>query len=114
MKEPKICCNCLHCARWKKKAGIECHCDLTDKYLGYLDVMNEDNNCKHWEKENKWDLQKKHDSELLDKVAEKIREHSGLHYVDCDGYFGGEEELIFKVDDYLDDIIAEMKSEVSE
>lgn len=55
----------------------------------------------------------KHDSELLDKVAEKIREHSGLHYVDCDGYFGGIEELIFKVDDWLDDIIAEMKAEVS-
>ena len=72
MKEPKMCCNCLHCARWKKKAGIECHCDLTDKYLGYLDVMDEDNNCKHWEKNTKWDLQKKHDSELLDKVADRI------------------------------------------
>ena len=36
----------------------------------------------------------KHDADLLDKVAEKIREHSGLHYVDCDGYFGGQEELI--------------------
>lgn len=55
---------------------------------------------------------KKVNSELLDKVAEKIKEYSGLHYVDCDGYFGGEKELIFKVDDWLDDIIAELKAEV--
>lgn len=55
----------------------------------------------------------KHDTELIDKVAEKIRENSGLHYVDCDGYFGGIAELIFKVDDWLDDIIAELKAEVS-
>ena len=73
MNEPKMCCNCLHCARWKRKNGIECHCDLTDKYLGYLDVFDEDRNCKHWEKETKWDLQKKHDSELLDKVMQKQR-----------------------------------------
>lgn len=63
-REPKLCCNCLHCARWQKKDGIECHCDLTDKYLGYLDVMDEDNNCKHWEKEIKWDLEKEHDEKI--------------------------------------------------
>lgn len=64
MSETKLCCNCLHCARWRRKDGIETHCDLTDKYLGYLDVMNEDNNCKHWEKETKWDEQKKHDAKV--------------------------------------------------
>lgn len=65
------------------------------------------------EKEDFVNWKKEHDARLLDKVAEKIREKSGLHYVDCDGYFGGIEELIFKVDDWLDDIIAEMKAEVS-
>lgn len=73
MTEPKMCCNCLHCARWQTSKGIECHCDLTDTYLGYLRVMDEENYCKHWEKETKWDLQRKHDSELLDKIIQKSR-----------------------------------------
>lgn len=54
-----------------------------------------------------------HDLELLDKVAKKIKEYSGMHYVDCDGYFGGEKELIFNVDNWLDEVIAELKAEVS-
>lgn len=66
MSEPKLCCNCIHCARWKKSTGVECHCDLDDKYLGYLQVMDEENDCKNWEKETKWDLEREHD--------EKIRE----------------------------------------
>lgn len=73
MKEPKMCCNCLHCARWKKKDGIECHCDLTDKYLGYLDVMNEDNDCEHWEKETKWENERKHDEEVRAKVIDEYK-----------------------------------------
>lgn len=72
MKEPKMCCNCLHCARWKRKNGIECHCDLTDKYLGYLDVMDEDNDCKHWEKETKWENQRKHDEEIRAKAVDEF------------------------------------------
>lgn len=63
MCEEKCCCNCSHCARWRTKNGIECHCDLTDKYLGYLDVMDEDNHCKNWEKETKFDLQDAHDAQ---------------------------------------------------
>lgn len=76
MSEPRLCCNCLHCARWKKKDGIECHCDLNDKYLGYLTVMDEENDCKHWEKETKWDLQREHDkqvqAEAIDECIETI------------------------------------------
>ena len=72
MKEPKMCCNCLHCARWRKKDGIECHCDLTDKYLGYLDVMDEDNDCEHWEKETKWENQRKHDAEIRAKAIDEF------------------------------------------
>lgn len=64
MSEPKLCCNCLHCARWRKKNGIECHCDLDDKYLGYLQVMDEENDCKQWEKETEWDLQREHDKQV--------------------------------------------------
>lgn len=64
MSETKLCCNCLHCARWRRKDGIETHCDLNDRYLGYLEVMDEDNNCKHWEKETKWDLQREHDKQI--------------------------------------------------
>lgn len=76
MSEPRLCCNCLHCARWRKKDGIECYCDLNDKYLGYLTVMDEENNCKHWEKETKWDLQREHDKQIradaLDEFIDKF------------------------------------------
>ena len=72
MSEPRLCCNCLHCARWRKKDGIECHCDLNDKYLGYLTVMDEENDCKHWEKETKWDLQREHDEEIAMKVIDEF------------------------------------------
>lgn len=72
MSEPKMCCNCLHCARWRRKDGIECHCDLTDKYLGYLQVMDEDNDCKHWEKETKWDLQREHDKQIRAEAIDEV------------------------------------------
>ena len=74
MSEPKLCCNCLHCARWQTKNGIECHCDLNDKYLGYLTVMDEENDCKHWEKETKWDLQREHDKQIRANAIDEYRE----------------------------------------
>lgn len=73
MSEPRLCCNCLHCARWRKKDGIECHCDLNDKYLGYLTVMDEENDCKHWEKETKWDLQREHEKRIRAEVIEEYK-----------------------------------------
>lgn len=72
MSEPRLCCNCLHCARWKKENGIECHCDLNDKYLDYLTVMDEENDCKHWEKETKWDLQREHDAKVRAKAIDEF------------------------------------------
>ena len=111
MKGPKMCCNCLHCARWKKKAGIECHCDLTDEYLGYLEVMDEDNNCKHWEKETKWDLQKKHDSELLDKVGEYL--FNSRYASEKIADFDYDQTVTFTKLEWMK-IIAELKAEVSE
>lgn len=74
MSESRLCCNCSHCARWRKKDGIECHCDLDDKYLGYLQVMDEENDCKHWEKETKWDLQREHDKQIRADVIDEFAE----------------------------------------
>lgn len=108
MTEPKLCCNCLHCVRWRKKDGIECHCDLTDKYLGYLQVMDEENDCKHWEKETKWDLQRKHDLDLLDKVLEKIKDYS----YEIDTELPPYTDRIVELRD-IDSIIEEMKAEVT-
>lgn len=64
MSEERCCCNCIHCARWKTSRGIECHCDLTDSYLSYLDVMDAYNACCRWEKETKWDLEKEHEKQI--------------------------------------------------
>lgn len=74
MSEPKLCCNCIHCARWQTKDGIKCHCDLDDRYLGYLQVMDEENDCKNWEKETKWDLQREHDKQIREVTIEKCKQ----------------------------------------
>lgn len=80
--DTKLCCNCIHCARWKTSKGVECHCDLTDRYLSYLDVMDTDNNCCRWEKETKWDLQREHDKQVYNKAIDdfvsNVKEH---HYL---------------------------------
>lgn len=41
----------MHCARWRKSTGIETHCDLDDRYLGYLVVMDTERKCRNWEME---------------------------------------------------------------
>lgn len=69
-KVEKCCCNCLHCARWKTSKGIECHCDLTNRYLSYVEVMETDIECSNWEKEIKWDEQEKHDNEIYNKAID--------------------------------------------
>lgn len=43
-------------------------------------------------------------AEAIDECIEFIKEHTSEHYVDCDGYFSGELEPIFKVGDWLDDL----------
>lgn len=82
MSEPKLCCNCLHCARWRTKDGIKCHCDLDDRYLGYLDVMDEEKDCKHWEKETKWDLQREHDTKIRTTAIEEVEKLIQIRLVD--------------------------------
>lgn len=71
--DEKCCCNCLHCARWQTSKGVECHCDLSDRYLSYLDVMDTDNSCCRWEKETKWDMQKQHDKEVYNKAIDDFK-----------------------------------------
>ena len=73
MANEKCCCNCLHCARWQTSKGVQCHCDLDDKYLGYLTVMDVENDCKHWEKETKWDIEKEHDKEVYNKAIDDFK-----------------------------------------
>lgn len=70
----KLCCNCLHCARWQTSKGIECHCDLDDRYIGYITVMSE-TECERWEPETKWELAEKHDAEVRAEVIEKVKSY---------------------------------------
>lgn len=70
----KLCCNCLHCARWQTSKGIECHCDLDDRYLGFITVMSE-TECERWEHETKWELDEKHDAEVRAEVIEKVKSY---------------------------------------
>lgn len=81
MTDEKCCCNCLHCARWQTSEGVKCHCDLTDRYLSYLDVMDTDNNCCSWEKETKWDIQKEHDMEIYNKAIDDFKHKIELKYM---------------------------------
>lgn len=48
-------------------------------------------------------------NQALEDMANKIKEYSGEHYLDCDGYFGGEIELIFRTEEFLDDVLSELK-----
>ena len=48
----KVCCNCRHNIRLVEtvyQAIIECHCDIDNHYIGYVECM--EYWCKHWSKE---------------------------------------------------------------
>ena len=47
----KVCCNCRHNIRTGEVPKIECHCDIDNSYIGYVQCM--EGWCKHWSKENK-------------------------------------------------------------
>lgn len=51
VKNNKVCCNCRHCKRIQdqKYNNIKCNCEIVNRYLGYVEVMN--SCCKHWSKE---------------------------------------------------------------
>lgn len=52
-------------------------------------------------------------AEAVEEFADKIREYSGEHYVDCDG-FGCQTELVFRTDEWLDFIVEQMKEQKNE
>lgn len=45
----KICCTCRHNIRKDKDGRIECECEITKQYIGYIQCMT--SRCKHWSKE---------------------------------------------------------------
>lgn len=47
----KVCCNCRHNIRQSKENHIECHCDIDNHYIGYVECMT--GWCRHWAKERK-------------------------------------------------------------
>lgn len=47
----KVCCNCRHNIRQSKENRIECHCDIDNHYIGYVECMT--GWCRHWAKERK-------------------------------------------------------------
>ena len=49
----KVCCNCRHNIRKNKSGRIECECEITKEYIGYIQCMN--SRCRHWAKEKKWE-----------------------------------------------------------
>lgn len=62
--------------------------------------------------ENKAKRQAEHDkqirAEVIEEFANKIREYSGEHYIDCDGY-ACKTDLVFKTDEFLDYIVEQLK-----
>lgn len=48
-------------------------------------------------------------NQALEDMANRIKEYSGEHYIDCDGYFGRQTELIFRTEEFLDDVLNELK-----
>ena len=50
-KNVKVCCNCRHNIRTDKDTFIECHCDIDNHHIGYLECM--EGWCRHWAKEHK-------------------------------------------------------------
>ena len=47
----------------------------------------------------------------IDEFADKIKEYSREHYLDCDGYYGGQTELVFRTEDFLDEILEQLKEQ---
>lgn len=48
-------------------------------------------------------------NQALEDMANRIKEYSGEHYIDCDGYYGRQTELVFRTEGFLDDVLSELK-----
>lgn len=47
----KVCCNCRHNIRTGELGNIQCHCDIDNQYIGYVQCM--EYWCRHWSKEKR-------------------------------------------------------------
>lgn len=45
----KVCCNCRRCKRITHKNTVNCYCEIDNRYLPYITVM--EHWCRHWAKE---------------------------------------------------------------
>ena len=50
MKTERKCVSCGHNIRTQNG---ECHCDLDNRYIGYIQCF--EYWCKHWKRDRKWD-----------------------------------------------------------
>jgi hypothetical protein len=50
MKIERKCVSCGHNIRTQNG---ECHCDLDNRYIGYIQCF--EHWCKHWKRDRKWD-----------------------------------------------------------
>lgn len=66
---------------------------LKDEYGNIIDLVE-------WEKQIRADA--------FDEFADKLKAECRMHYVDCDGYFGGIQESIL-YEDSIDDIAEQLK-----
>lgn len=50
MNEKRKCVNCQHNIRAEKSSvNIECRCEITNKYIGYVECFEK--SCRHWKKQ---------------------------------------------------------------
>lgn len=61
-------------------------------------------NYQKYEEKVKKEAYQQGREDAIEECITFIKEHSGEHYIDCDGYFGGQLELAFKVDDWIDEL----------
>lgn len=43
-------------------------------------------------------------ADAIDECIKFIKDHSGKHYIDCDGHFGGELETVFNLEEWMYDL----------
>lgn len=47
----KVCCNCRHNIRIEEDNYVHCHCEIKDKNMGYIEVM--EGWCRRWASDEK-------------------------------------------------------------
>lgn len=53
IEQHRVCCNCAHCIRGRIPIDTRCYCEVDERYLGYISVM--EGWCSHWKSDKeKW------------------------------------------------------------